>query len=138
MLSAGMSRRRVLVIDDSQVCLESVRISLEEAGYEVYTTSDPMQLPELIRDRRPQLALVDVEMPKINGARLVELCRISGLNQGMVIILHSGRAPDELPDLAFRVKAAHYLHKTDDQRLFVQKVNELFERYVGRSVSGEL
>jgi DNA-binding response OmpR family regulator len=131
-------RRRILVIDDSQVCLDVVKLSLEEAGYDVITTTDPMQLPELIRDRRPQLALVDVEMPKINGARLVELCRISGLNQGMVIILHSGRSPEELPDLAFRVKAAHYLHKTDDQVFFVKQVTELFDRYVGRSVSGEL
>ena len=130
--------RRILVIDDSSICLETTRMALEDAGDEVITTADPMQLPELIRDRRPQMALVDVEMPKINGARLVELCRISGLNQGMVIILHSGRAPDELPDLAYRVKAAHYLHKTEDSDAFVKQVNELFDRYVGRAVSGTL
>src|SRR5690242_13744136 len=70
---ASTSKGKVLVVDDSESVLETTQVILEEAGYEVLTLSDPSRFLRVIQHDKPNLAMVDVAMPFLNGNKLVEV-----------------------------------------------------------------
>ena len=64
--------QRVLVVDDEEPILELLRYNLEKNGYEVKTASDGIKAVEIAKKFTPDLVLLDIMMPKMDG---VETCR---------------------------------------------------------------
>jgi CheY-like chemotaxis protein len=67
-----MAVTKILLIDDSQTCLITGRVLLEREGYEVITARSADEGVSLARRERPDLMVVDVDMPQVGG---VEACR---------------------------------------------------------------
>ncbi|HEX6939713.1 MAG TPA: response regulator [Longimicrobiales bacterium] len=63
---------RVLVADDEPAVTELMSLALSSAGYDVLTTNDGVRALELARRERPDIALVDVMLPRMDGR---EVCR---------------------------------------------------------------
>lgn len=68
-----MSRMKILVVDDEQAVRDSLRRSLRFNGYEVVLAEDGEEALEKIRTERPDLTVLDVMMPKMDG---LEVCRV--------------------------------------------------------------
>ncbi|EFO81176.1 two component transcriptional regulator [Oscillochloris trichoides DG-6] len=66
-----MEQRTILVVDDDNGLRELIRINLEHEGYTVIQAADGLQCLELVRDQRPDLVILDVMMPEMDG---VEAC----------------------------------------------------------------
>jgi len=64
---------RILVVDDNRMNLRAIRESLEEQGYQVSEAGDGQEAIARVRDAAPDLILLDLVMPKLNG---IEVCRI--------------------------------------------------------------
>ena len=64
---------RVLVVDDEEPILELLRYNLEKSGYEVKTALDGSRAVDIARKFIPDLVLLDIMMPKMDG---VETCRL--------------------------------------------------------------
>lgn len=64
---------KVLVVDDEESILELLKYNLEKGGYEVRTAGDGAEAVEMARKFIPDLVLLDIMMPKMDG---VEACRI--------------------------------------------------------------
>ncbi|MFW5925420.1 MAG: response regulator [Myxococcota bacterium] len=111
----------VLVVDDSEVCLELARDALEEAGFRVVTTSSPLGVNRLIAQERPAVVVLDVSMPALEGNKLAEVVQ---RHQGapVPILLHSDRSVDELRELAKGAGIADYVEKSDDGQALVRMV----------------
>ncbi len=75
---AEMSGRKVLIVDDDRPTVSAVRNALTPQGYRFYDASDGSQALSALRQHRPDLILMDVEMPGLSG---VEVCRIIKANQ---------------------------------------------------------
>ena len=58
---------KVVVVDDSEFVLEITKHELEAQGLEVFTVNSPIGFSQLLRDRKPDIALVDVSMPALQG-----------------------------------------------------------------------
>ncbi len=71
--------RRVLVVDDDSANVSWVHDALEPYGYELVSAYDGPQALSALREQRPDLIVMDVEMPGLSG---VEVCRIVKANQG--------------------------------------------------------
>lgn len=69
----------VLTVDDDPAILEAVRSTLEPAGLQVRTLDDPFDFLQTLEQVRPDLLLLDIEMPGISG---LELCRVVRLDPG--------------------------------------------------------
>jgi len=67
------ARPRVLCVDDDAELLQAVRALLEAQRLEVHTLSDPLHFWSRLGEVRPDLVVLDVEMPYVNG---IELCRV--------------------------------------------------------------
>ena len=69
---SGKPAQKVLVVDDEEPILELLKYNLEKGGYEVKTASDGMKAIEIAKRFIPDLVLLDIMMPKMDG---VETCR---------------------------------------------------------------
>lgn len=85
----------VLVVDDSPVVLDIVRDALEARGYRVETTDDPLECERMFAEIAPDVLVVDIEMPVLDGASLIRLIQRNRLHR-CVALLFSDRSHAEL------------------------------------------
>jgi len=85
----------VLVVDDSELTCESVKATLEDAGFTVFTLNSAFGFIKAVRESRPSVILIDVGLGSMNGTKLVQLAR-DHTAAGTKILLYSGRTPAEL------------------------------------------
>ncbi len=80
-----MEKPKILVVDDEKDMLENCVRILDHAGYQCYATSDTLKALELIDKVAPDLALVDLRMPQLDGIGLLRA--IKGRSPGIVVVL---------------------------------------------------
>lgn len=80
-----MAKVKILVVDDSPTQLSMMRAPFEENGYQVITASDGEEAVMMVETENPQLVVLDVIMPKLNG---FQACRkIKTIRQDLPIIM---------------------------------------------------
>jgi DNA-binding response OmpR family regulator len=114
-------KRKVLVIDDSVVTLEWVRQVLSEAGFQVIALDRAIGTGAAIIRERPELVMVDVSMPTLDGGEVVALAKKSA-RPGTRIVLHSSLEQAELAQRAHKSGADGYIEKTNDKQEFIRQV----------------
>ncbi len=113
---------RVLLIDDSEVVLELAREVLERAGMEVHTRSVAYGSSWEIVRLRPDVVLIDVNMPGLSGNDIVSVTRARGDLQDTRVLLFSAQPPENLETLALECGADGWIHKTANQEGLVDSV----------------
>ncbi|MDQ2643636.1 MAG: PAS domain S-box protein [Myxococcota bacterium] len=83
--AAAKPRRRVLVIDDEAIVRTLLRRSLERKGFEVMAAADGESGIALIREQTPDLVVLDMTMPEVDGAEVVRRVRGAGITVPIVI-----------------------------------------------------
>jgi two-component system, OmpR family, alkaline phosphatase synthesis response regulator PhoP len=120
--------QKVLVVDDEEAILELLRYNLEKGGYEVKTASDGMKAIEIARKFQPDLVLLDIMMPKMDG---VETCRqireIPHMDKSFIVFL-TARAEEYSEVAAFDVGADDYITKPIKPRALMSRISALFRR----------
>lgn len=106
----------ILVVDDSPLVLNLVREVLTAAGHQVVTADNPLTLPNLIRRTAFDLALVDLNMPTIQGDVVASILERAGLPVSKVL-LFSEAAESELREKAKACHALGFVKKGTDQHL---------------------
>jgi DNA-binding response OmpR family regulator len=119
-------RPRILVLDDSEFCLEVTRLILKEAGYDVVTLDSPARLCDALSTEDPDLLLVDVGMPELSGDKLVELVlRELSVDRLRPVVLFSARPEEELRSLASSCGAAGFIKKGSSPAALVDAIRQL-------------
>jgi len=101
----------VLAADDDEDILALIAFRLERSGYTVILARDGEEALALARDERPDLAVLDVMMPKLDGFELTRRLRMDEATSRMPIILLTARAQDADLQRGFDVGADDYLRK---------------------------
>lgn len=109
-------RLRVLAVDDDPDILDYMRVCLQD-DYEIITTIDGEAAPDKIIAYQPDILLLDIIMPKLNGFHLAYLIRLNKRLRGAKVIYVSSRSDRESIEKAFRLGASEYIEKpfTPDQ-----------------------
>jgi CheY-like chemotaxis protein len=120
--------RTVLVIDDNAVVLEVTRATLEQAGFRVVTRDRASGAIAAVLQERPDLVLLDVNMPHMTGDSLADVLSRTRAARGTLVILYSS-----LPANALRLKAlsagAHgFIQKTGVQIDLVRQVRAFLQQ----------
>jgi two-component system OmpR family response regulator len=87
--------RRVLVVDDEESMRDLVRTALDFVGYEVATASDGLEALALVPTFAPDLVVLDVMMPRLDGMEVVRRLRAAG-DRTPVVLLTARDAPQEV------------------------------------------
>jgi DNA-binding response OmpR family regulator len=101
----------VLAADDDEDILELIVFRLERSGYTVLQARDGAEALELARRSRPDLAVLDVMMPKIDGFELTRRLREDDATTRMPIILLTARTQEADVQRGFDVGADDYIRK---------------------------
>ena len=104
----GREATRILVVDDDPTVLRLVRDALEAVGYAPIATGDPGEVPELLREKKPALVLLDLVLPGADGIELME--SVPELADLPVIFI-SAYGRDETVARALESGAADYIVK---------------------------
>ena len=115
----------IALVDDDRNILTSVSIALESEGYKVETYTDGTSALEGLNARRPDLAIFDIKMPRMDGMELLR--RLRQTSDVPVIFLTS---KDEEIDELFGLKmgADDFIKKPFSQRLLVERVKAVLRR----------
>ena len=82
-------RRRILIVDDEPGIIKFLQVNLENRGFEVLAAMDGVEALKIIERRAPNLVILDILMPKMNG---YELCRhVRGWSKVPIIMLSACR-----------------------------------------------
>jgi DNA-binding response OmpR family regulator len=85
----------ILVADDSQHVRDMLKMSLETLGYKVVLAADGESAMERISETRPDLLIVDVMMPKVNGFQICRRVKSDPITREMPVILLTARVQEE-------------------------------------------
>ena len=107
-----MLKTRILVVDDDKAQLQTTQALLQNAGFEVITHDTPFRTTEMIQTWRPDLVLLDVNMPGLAGDRLCALIRGNQRIQTK-IFFHSSNDEISLRQAVAEYGADDYICKGD-------------------------
>jgi CheY-like chemotaxis protein len=108
--SPAVRRAKVLIVDDNEVARAVVRDSLEGGGFEVVELDNPVGMSSVVNHEKPDVVLMDVEMPAIDGDKAVQILLKHRLHQCKVL-LYSSKPAEELERLARACGAAGCISK---------------------------
>lgn len=101
----------VLVVDDNDEIREVFRTQLELLGYRVVEAADGQEAIDLERSEVPELILMDLMMPRLNGLEATRLIRQSTTNSALIIIACSCLNDAEMKGRAFAAGCNGYVQK---------------------------
>ncbi len=115
-------RHVVLVADDDEDILALVGFRLERESYKVLAAPDGEAAVRLAREHQPDLAILDVRMPKLDGYEVTKLIRRSEAVRDIPVILLSASVEDMHIQRGYDAGANHYMHKPFSPRDLVEHV----------------
>lgn len=125
---ADKPSHRVLVVDDEEPILELLKYNLEKGGYEVRTASDGFVAIEKAKKFIPDLVLLDIMMPKMDGVETCRLLRAIPELQNTFIVFLTARSEEYSEIAAFDVGADDYITKPIKPRALMSRITALFRR----------
>jgi len=123
-----MTRQKILLVDDEQDILELVGYNLEKEGFEIHTASNGNQAIEKAKAVVPDLILLDVMMPGMDGMETCRQLREIGQLNNVVIAFLTARNEDYSQIAGFDAGADDYIPKPIKPRVLVSRVKALLRR----------
>ena len=118
-------KHNVFLIDDDKNILTSVSILLETEGYKVNTFSDGESGLKAILESKPDLAVVDIKMPRLDGIELLKKLRKKS-DMPVIFLTSKDTEIDEL--LGLKVGADDYITKPFSQKILIERIRILIKR----------
>lgn len=103
--------RTVLVADDDHDLLGYIKFRLEHAGFQVVTADDGEEALKLALERQPNLAVLDVRMPKLDGIEVTRRIRVNDRVREMPVILLTASSEPSDMRAGYEAGADDYLRK---------------------------
>ena len=128
MVFNGCVKSKILVVDDEPEAVELVAFNLKGAGYEVTTASDGAEALNKARRIQPNLVILDVMMPEIDGMEVCKLLRRDPVTSGIPIIMLTAKASEVDRVLGLELGADDYVVKPFSPRELVLRVKKLLDR----------
>ena len=124
--------RSILLVDDSLPNLKLTRFLLTEDGFEVRTAENAEQALQALETRVPDVILMDIQMPGMDGLALTRHLRRDGSLHGVPIVAFTASAIKGDEEIARAAGCDGYITKPIDTRTFVSLVRE----YAGAPAAG--
>jgi DNA-binding response OmpR family regulator len=126
-----MSKKYVLIVDDDPDLVETVCMMLEDKGYEVGKAYDGVEGGEAIKERHPDLLVLDVMMPRKDGYELCSELKADNATKNIPVILLTA-VGEAVPTTSYThaqgmsTEAEEYIPKPVDSKTLVEAVDSFF------------
>jgi two-component system response regulator ChvI len=115
----------IALVDDDRNILTSLSMALEAEGYNVRTYVDGDEALKGLQSRMPDLAVLDIKMPRMNGMELLARLR-EQTNMPVIFLTSKDEEIDEL--MGLRMGADDYIRKPFSQNLVIERIRALLRR----------
>jgi DNA-binding response OmpR family regulator len=120
-------RAKILVVDDEADLVEIVRVNLEGAGYEVAGARNGVEGLRLLKEKRPDLVILDVLMPELDGWEVLRRIRRDRLTAATPVVMLSSLDEDDAILRGLDDGAVEYVTKPFQPENLVASVKTLLE-----------
>lgn len=118
----------ILIVEDDLLSRELATAILKTAGYTVLSAEDGVGLLERVATERPDLIIMDLQLPRIDGVTLIRDLKAHDATRSIPIIVTTAYAHPELYAKALEAGCAAYLPKPLDLRTLVKTVADVLKR----------
>ena len=125
-----MSKGRILVVDDEIYIVHILDFSLGMEGYEVITALDGEQALDRLKKDRPDLIVLDIMMPKLDGYEVCKAIKSNPDTRHIPVILLSAKGRNVDQKMGYDVGADDYITKPFSPRKLVERINQLLGQTV--------
>ena len=123
-----MTGNRILVVEDNERNLKLVRDVLQYAGYDVIAASSGEQGVELARERMPDLVLMDLQLPEMDGTEALRRLRDDPLTRAIPVVAVTAFAMKDDRERALNAGFDSYLEKPISVRALPDQVRGFLDR----------
>lgn len=120
---------KILLVDDEPDILEIIRFNLDKEGYQIKTASNGIKAIEVAEKFLPNLIILDVMMPDLDGIETCERLRQDNRFQETIIMFLTARGEDYSHVAAFDAGADDYVTKPVKPKVLVSKIKGLLRRF---------
>ncbi|HXG46345.1 MAG TPA: response regulator, partial [Methylomirabilota bacterium] len=124
-------KAKILVVDDEPDALELIEFNLKGAGYDVITASDGEEALKRARDVLPDLIILDVMLPEVDGMEVCKILRRDQRTSAVPIIMLTAKAAEIDRVLGLELGADDYVTKPFSPRELVARVRAVLRRAGG-------
>ena len=124
--------KKILIVDDEQDIVESLKFVLESTGYNCFTALNGEDGLKLAKELIPDLIILDVMMPKINGYKISRLLKFDNKYKNIPILMITARSQEEDKLIGEETGADEYITKPFD----LDDVLRLVEKYLSKENDG--
>lgn len=130
-------KRKIFVVDDEPDILELLQININKAGYEVSTFEDSVSLLNTLKTGLPDLIVLDIMLPEIDGFEVCRIIRNSKLWKDIPILMLTAR--DDVMDkvLGLEFGADDYMVKPFSPRELLARIKSILRRTATKAVSSK-
>jgi two-component system cell cycle response regulator DivK len=123
-----MNTHQILVVEDNERNLKLVRDVLQYAGFDVISARSGEQGVALARDRMPDLVLMDLQLPAMDGTEALRLLRDDPITRGIPVVAVTAFAMKDDRERALRAGFDSYLEKPINVRSFPELIRGFLKR----------
>jgi CheY-like chemotaxis protein len=123
-----MANETILVVDDAPVSLKLADILLRKEGYRVHATTDAEQALAMLHSLHPDMMLVDIQLPGMNGLELTRRVKQDSRTRDIIVVALTACAMKGDDDRAFKAGCDGYITKPIETLTLANKVREYLEQ----------
>jgi two-component system, OmpR family, alkaline phosphatase synthesis response regulator PhoP len=124
------SKHKILIVDDEPDILELIEYNLKKEGYQVYTASNGQEGVALAKKVLPDLIILDVMMPRMDGIEACRIMRSMPEFKNTFVVFLTARSEEYSEIAGFNVGADDYIAKPIKPRSLISRINAILRRNV--------
>lgn len=121
------TKKRILIVEDEKELVELITFRLEGEGFHVLTAFDGVEALATVEKERPDLILLDILMPKMNGYEVCRRLKADERYRDIPIIYLTAKAQEEEMKAAIEMGADAYIAKPFEPADLIGTINKLIE-----------
>jgi DNA-binding response OmpR family regulator len=121
-------KKTVLIVDDEPDIVETLKFLVESEGYLCITAFDGEEALKLAKNQKPDLIILDVMLPKINGYKVSRLLKFDSKYKDIPILMVTARSQEEDKLIGEETGADEYITKPFDINEIIEKMNVHLKR----------
>ncbi len=133
-----MAKAKILVVEDDTSLGEVLEYNLKQEGYEIHLSRDGQQGLRFAREQRPDLIVLDLMLPLIDGLEVCRQLRSDPDTKELAILMLTARSEESDELVGFTVGADDYVTKPFSVKVLLQRINALLRRKDSGSAEREI
>jgi len=121
-------KKTILIVDDEQDIVETLEFLVQSEGYNYISAYDGEEALKLAKCNRPDLIILDVMLPKINGYKVSRLLKFDTKYKDIPILMVTARSQEEDRVIGEETGADEYITKPFDINEIINKINTYLSR----------